>query len=295
MFEMIPSALRLSTPLIFAAMGGLICERVGIATLCLEGVLLVGAFTGAVVNYYTHNPYIACIAAMVLGAITMWLHGVLTTYGKADHIISGIAINMLAMGMTPLLCKYFFGSPTSSAQIPLTEKIPEITLPLVGTQNPLTLLAWALPILLYFLLNKTSWGLHVKASGDSPDAVRTAGISVTKVRMLALIIGGMMVSLGGVYLSIAHSSQFTRDMSAGRGFIALTAVIFGKWKPIPCFFACLLFGFADALQIELQSRSIFGVEVPIQAIQAFPYILTLLVLVGFVGRAKPPLALGKVL
>lgn len=284
MFELFESSLRLSTPLLFAALGGFLCERSGIATICLEGVMLTSAWTAAVVNYYSHDPYLAAVAALFVGAFTMTLHAALVIHGKADQIVSGVAVNLFAAGITPVLNKTFFGSPTNSASIPLNERMPEMFL---------VVLALGVPFLTHFFAYRTGLGLRLVASGDGPEALRTQGVSPERVRYAALFFGGMVVSLGGTYLSIAHASQFTRDMTAGRGFIALAALIFGKWRPLPTLFACLFFGFTDALQIRLQSVSVFGTTFPVQFVQAFPYAVTLIVLIGFMGKARPPLSIGR--
>lgn len=284
MMELLLSTLRLSTPLIFAAMGGFLCERSGVATICLEGVLLTSAWAAATVTYLTHSPYLGAIAALIVGGFTMFIHAFLTVKAKADQIISGVVVNLIAAGMTPLLTKLLFGSPTNTKAIPISERFSSTTL---------TVVACLLPFTLYALIYRTGLGLRLLAAGDGPEALETSGVSSQKVRLWAMSLAGMVIGLGGVYLSTAHASQFTRDMTAGRGYIALTALIFGKWRPIPTFVSCLFFGLADALQIQLQSNAIFGHTFPVQALQAFPYIVTLLVLVGFIGNAKPPLAIGK--
>lgn len=293
MIELLESTLRLSTPLLFAALGGVLCERAGIATICLEGVLLIAAWASATVNFTSHSASLGILAGLGAGALLMAVHAFLTVTAKADAIISGVAVNLLAGGLTPVFCKAMFSSPTNSPSIPLEERLPEIAVPfLAHAISPLLLVAFVSPFLLHFLLYRTGWGMRVLAAGDGPDALTTAGVSVKRVRWSAMILGGLVCSLSGVYLAMAHAGQFTRGMSAGRGFIALAAVIFGKWKPIPTFVACLLFGFADALQIQLQGTIVFGQEFPIQFVQALPYVVTLVVLAGFVGKAKPPLAIS---
>jgi len=284
MMELFSSSLRLATPLIFAALGGFLCERSGIATICLEGVLLTSAWTAATVTYYTQNPYFGAAAAMVIGTLTMLIHAFLTVKTKADQIISGVAVNLLAAGTTPILTKLIFGSPTNTKAIPLNARFDSLSL---------TLVACALPFVIHFVVYRTGWGLRLLAAGDGPEALKTSGVSPERVRIGSMAIAGSIIALGGVYLSIAHASQFTRDMTAGRGFIALTALIFGKWRPLPAFVTCLLFGFTDALQIQLQSSPMFGNTFPVQALQILPYVVTLFVLVGFIGSARPPMAIGK--
>jgi simple sugar transport system permease protein len=198
----------------------------------------------------------------------------------------------------------FFPPPTNTPSLPLEERFQSVAIPflsdlpgvgLLFNQPVFIYLALALPWAVHFFLYKTGRGLRILASGDSPSALQTAGISPRAIRWKTLLIGGALASFGGVYLSIAHASQFTRDMTAGRGFIALTAVIFGKWKPLPTLAACLFFGFFDALQIRLQSEQIAGITFPVQLIQSLPYLAALVILAGFIGKATPPLSIGKTL
>lgn len=284
MLDWLLSSLRLATPLIFAAMGGLFCERAGIATICLEGVMLFAALASAMVAYWTQDPWMGLAAGMVAGTIAMTLHAFLSVTAKSDRIISAVAVNMLAAGITPLACKFFFTSPTNTASLPLDGRLPQV---------PMVIAALILPLLTHFFFKKTSWGNWVFAAGEGPAALETSGVSLKWTRYLALAVGGALASLGGIYMATSHASQFTRDMTSGRGFIALAAIIFGKWKPIPTFLACLFFGLTDSLQIQLQSTKLGGFDVPIQFLQALPYLITLSVLVGFVGQAKPPLAIVK--
>jgi len=292
--EIFASTLRLSTPLLFAALGGLLCERSGVATICLEGVMLVAAFTAASVTALTHNPALGLTVGLIAGSITMALHAFLSITTKADQIVSAVAVNLLAAGITPILSKVLFDSPTNTKSLELADRfLPwELGSPLLDHPT-LVYFALFLPFLLHFVLYRTRLGLRLLAAGDGPEALRTAGVDHRRVRWGALLLGGAIASLGGTYLSIAHASQFTRDMTAGRGFIALTALIFGKWKPVPTLFACLFFGFTDALQIRLQSVAWGGHSIPVQAIQALPYAITLFVLIGFVGKSRPPLAIGQ--
>lgn len=284
MHDLLFSTLRLSTPLLFAAAGGLLCERSGVATICLEGAMLVAAFAAATTDVYTGSPGLSLLVGILAGALMMSMHAILSLYAKADHIISGVAVNLMAAGLTPLFCKILFGSATNTPSIALENRLHGATI--IG-------LGLVVLFLLHFFFKKTAWGLWVHSAGDGPEALETAGVSPRRVRTIALLLGGALAGIGGVYLSISHASGFTRDMTAGRGFIALTALIFGKWKPLNTFFACLFFGLADALQIQFQSTTIFGHEFPVQFIQALPYLLTLFVLVSFVGRARPPAAIGK--
>ncbi len=302
MIELLASSLRLSTPLLFAAMGGLLCERAGIATICLEGILILGAWGAAVVTFYTSDPLLGLFAGVLCGVAGMAVHALLTISTKADPIVSGVAVNMLAAGLTPLLTKALFQSPTNTPSLALSDRFAPVALPYLSSlpvvgilfvQPWLIFLGLALPFAVHRFLYHTGRGLRVLASGDNPEALSTAGVSPAVLRWKMLLVGGAIASLGGVYLSVAHASQFTRDMSAGRGFIALTAVIFGKWRPLPTFAACLFFGFFDALQIRLQGDTTGAIPIPVQFIQVIPYAVALVVLAGFIGKAVPPLSIGK--
>lgn len=284
MLDWIFSAVRLATPLLLAAMGGLLCERSGIATICLEGVMVVSAFTSAAVAAYFQNPWIGFLAGSLAGVLMMSAHGFLSITAKSDRIISSVALNIFAAGITPMACKLFFQSPTNTAALPHQARLPLL---------PIVVLALVLPLVIDRFLKRTRFGNWIFAAGEGPEALETSGVSVKKVRYLGLALGGLICSWGGIYLATSHASQFTRDMTAGRGFIALAALIFGKWRPIPTLFACLFFGLTDSLQIQLQSVSFGSFEIPTQALQALPYAITLLVLVGFVGEAKPPAAITK--
>lgn len=296
MVEILQSSIRLTTPLLFAAMGGMLCERSGVATICLEGAILIGAFFAATIAHATHSPWLALVPAMASGAILMSLHAWLTSKAKADHIISGLVVNLFVAGMTPLLCKWLYDTPTNSPGLALEDRFHEWVIPgleaiSIGPlfhQMPLTLFALLLVLLLPKILFSTRWGLQLTACGEDPETLSTTGVQPLIIRFQALALGGALAALGGAFLSISHASQFTRDMAAGRGYIALTALIFGSWRPWPTAAACFLFGFADAVQIRLQ-----GGGVPIQFIQALPYFTTLVVLVGFARKSRAPAAIGK--
>lgn len=297
MDELLASTLRLAAPMLFAAMGGLLCERAGIATICLEGVLLFSALAAATAAFYLKNPWLGLGAGLLVGTLSMLLHAFLTVTAKADRIISGVAVNILAAGLTPLFCKLFFHSATNTESLPLELRMPSLSIPGLSekselfAQHFLVYVACLLPFLIHFYLYRTRAGNRIYAAGDGPKALETCGVSVARTRYLALALGGLLTSLGGVYLSIGHASQFTREMTAGKGFIALAALIFGKWKPIPTFLSCLFFAFTDAMQIRLQSMQWGSFEMPVQLLQALPYVVTLIVLAGFVGTARPPHAI----
>lgn len=273
------STVRLAAPLVLAAMGGLYSERSGIINIGLEGLMLSGAFTAAAVTHFSGSPWIGLLAGMIAGGLVAMIHGVATVYFGADHVVSGTAINILFLGVPPLLSGALFASSGSTPQLPQNLLMP--TLPVV--------IAFLLVPLTWFILGRTRFGLRLRAVGENPEAAETAGVNVRSIRFWAVVISGVLAAIGGAYLSIGQSSLFTRNMTAGRGFIALAALIFGKWRPLPTLLACLLFGFAEALAIQMQGVS----NIPVQFIQIIPYVLTMVVLAGFIGRSRAPKALGQ--
>jgi ABC-type uncharacterized transport system permease subunit len=272
------SAVRLTTPLLLAALGGLYSERSGVINIALEGLMLAGAFTAATITHYTGNPWVGLAAAILAGVLVALVHGVACIQFKADQVVSGMAINILFLGIPALLSGALFDSTGTTPQLPKAELIPNV---------PIWLAFGLVPVTWYFLY-RTPLGLRLRAVGENPEAADTAGINVAKVRYLAVMVSGALAALGGAYLSIGQSSLFARNMSAGRGFIALAALIFGKWRPVQTMLACLLFGFAEALSIQMQGVS----QIPVQFIQIIPYVLTLVVLAGFIGHSRAPRALG---
>jgi ABC-type uncharacterized transport system permease subunit len=272
------SAVRLTTPLLLAALGGLYSERSGVINIALEGLMLAGAFTAATITHYTGNPWVGLAAAILAGVLVALVHGVACIQFKADQVVSGMAINILFLGIPALLSGALFDSTGTTPQLPKAELIPNV---------PIWLAFGLVPVTWYFLY-RTPFGLRLRAVGENPEAADTAGINVAKVRYLAVMTSGALAALGGAYLSIGQSSLFARNMSAGRGFIALAALIFGKWRPVQTMLACLLFGFAEALSIQMQGVS----QIPVQFIQIIPYVLTLVVLAGFIGHSRAPRALG---
>ncbi len=277
-FGLIYSMIRTSTPLLLAALGGLYSERAGIINIALEGLMLAGAFTGAVVTHYTHNPWIGLVAAIGAGMFIAAIHAVACIQFKADQVVSGMAINILMIGIPALLSGALFESTGATPQVPLQDLLPYA--PVV--------LAFALVPLTWYVLYRTPFGLRLRAVGENPEAADAAGVSVARVRYAGVLLSGALAAIGGAYLSIGQSSLFTRNMTAGRGFIALAALIFGKWRPVQTMLACLLFGFAEALAIQMQGV----VRVPVQFIQIVPYVLTMIVLAGFIGLSRAPRALG---
>lgn len=278
------SALRVSIPLIFAALGGFFSERSGVINIALEGKMLVGAFFGALFAHHFHSPYIGFAGAMLAGAAFSALYALSVIQFRADQIVSGVAMNLFAAGLTPLLCNVFFGATGSSASLELDSRF----------QSAPIFIALVFVFLIHAWSRYTVSGLWHRVAGEEPKALRAAGISVTKIRWLSVLMAGALAGAGGATLSIFLSSSFSRNMTAGRGFIALAALILGKWKPVPTFFACLFFGLTEALQIRLQGYTLpSGSTLPTQIIFAIPYLITLIVLAGWVGSSRSPTALGK--
>ena len=275
---LILSTIHLATPLVLAALGGLYSERSGVINIALEGLMLAGAFTAAAVTHYVGNPWVGLLAAIVAGVLLAGIHAVACISFKADQVVTGTAINILMIGVPAVLSGAFFLSSGSTPQIPKENLIP---------WTPV-ILALLLVIVTYYILYYTPFGLRLRAVGENPEAADAAGISVKRIRYTGVLISGALAAIGGAYLSIGQSSLFTRNMTSGRGFIALAALIFGKWRPIQTMLACLLFGFADALATQMQGV----VDIPVQFIQMIPYVLTMVVLAGFIGLSRAPRALG---
>lgn len=289
--ELLRSTLRLSTPLILAALGGVLSERSGVINIALEGMMLAGAFFGMLGSYLTGNALIGLLVGMTAGMILGFLHAVLTQNLKVNHIVSGVALNILSFGGTTYLLRMIFqhagGSP------PITGLSTWHIGNVLGDQNILSLSVPILVILIALLLFRSPLGLRLRAAGENPSAVAAAGISFRVLRYLAVTCSGILSGLAGVYLSLGQLNMFTEGMSGGRGFIALAAVIFGKWTPWGAAGAALFFGFFDALQMRLQGQAILGHSIPSEFMLILPYALTIIVLAGLVGRAIPPNALGS--
>ncbi len=277
------STIRLSTPLLLAALGGLYSERAGVINIALEGLMLAGAFTAAAVTHYADNSWVGLLAGIAAGVGVASIHAVACIRYRADQVVSGTAINILMLGVPALLSGAFFLSSGSTPQIPKENLMPTV---------PVVLAFLVLVPLTYYVLYYTPFGLRLRAVGENPGAADAAGVSVNRMRYTAVLISGALAGIGGAYLSIGQSSLFTRNMTAGRGFIALAALIFGKWRPVQTMLACLLFGFTDAVATQLQGVKIGGEEIPNQFIQIIPYVLTIIVLAGFIGHARAPRALG---
>ena len=278
------STIRLSTPLILAALGGLFSERSGVINIALEGMMLAGAFTAAAVTYAAGNPYVGLLAGMFAGMLIAAIHAVACIRYKADQVVTGTAINILMIGMPAFLSGAFFLSSGSTPQIPKDNLIP--WLPIV--------IAFLLVPVSWYVLYKTPFGLRLRSVGENPEAADAAGVPVARMRYAGVLLSGVLAGIGGAYLSIGQSSLFTRNMTSGRGFIALAALIFGKWRPFQTLLACLLFGFTEAISIQMQGvvKLPSGDDIPVQFIQMVPYVLTIVVLAGFIGLSRPPRALG---
>jgi len=289
------AALRMATPLIFASMGGIFSERSGVINIGLEGMMLIGAFMGMLVTFYTQNPWIGLIGAMLSGAAVGFIHALASVRYKVDQVVSGTAINIFAVGFTVFMLRTVFGVAGTSPAVP---RIPTVAVPglssipvvgeIIGYQNPMVYIALMLVVLVHIFLFRTVWGLRLRAVGEHPKAADTVGINVFLTRYLAVTTSGALAGLGGAYLAIAHLSRFGDGMTAGRGFIALAAMIFGKWTPFGALGAAILFGFADAVQMRLQE-----IGIPRHFVLMLPYVLTMVALAGFIGRATPPKAIGK--
>lgn len=304
------STIRLSIPLIFTALAGLFSERSGIFDIGLEGKMLSSAFAAACVAYLTGDPWLGLLAGIGISVALSIVHGFASITNRGNQIVSGVAINFIAAGLTIVLGQAWFGQGGRTPQLDKTARFGEIKLPgadalrdtgylgkfyadVISGHNVLTYLAFAAVPISWWILYRTRFGLRLRAVGENPGAVDTAGISVSWLRYRAVICAGILCGFAGTYLAIAQSAAFIKDMSAGKGYIALAALIFAKWKPVPVMFACLLFGFLDAFANFMQGKSVPGIgEVPVQIFQALPYILTCILLAGFIGVAHPPKAGG---
>ncbi|SNZ20693.1 ABC transporter permease [Cohaesibacter gelatinilyticus] len=304
------SALRLSVPLLLACLAGLYSERSGIFDIGLEGKMLGAAFAAGAVAYITSSAWLGLLAAIAVSVGLALVHGYASIAQRGNQIVSGVAINFVAAGLTALLGQAWFSMGGKTPQLPNEARFRPIELPfaeslrdvpiigqfyseLLSGHSLLVYAAIAAVPLTWWILYRTRFGLRLRAVGENPGAVDTAGISVIALRYQAVMITGVLCGIAGSYLSIAQSAGFSKDMTAGKGFIALAALIFAKWKPINALGACFLFGFLDAVAIRAQGTvlPVIG-EVPVQFMQALPYILTVVLLAGFIGKAIPPKAGG---
>lgn len=286
------ATIRQSTPITLGALSGIFSERAGVVNIAIEGMMLSAAFAGFMTNVYTGNLLLSVLVAMLVGGLMGFLHALLSVTFLVDQIISGTVINILAIGLTGYL--YQTGATTKGKFTPI--EIPYLAdIPIIGEvlfmNPPITYTAMAMVFVTAFILFRTTWGLRTRAVGEHPRAADTVGINVHQVRYANVIIGGMIAGLGGAFLTLEAVGSFERLITNGRGFIALAAMIFGKWHPFGAWGAALLFGFTNALQTQLQFSG--GLNIPHEFIGMLPYLLTVLVLAGFVGRSRPPAAIGQ--
>lgn len=287
--------LMYSTPLIFGALGGVISERAGVVNIGIEGMMVIGAFTGAAVGYFTGNPWLGFLAAGLSGSILSALLAVASITFKADQTIAGIAINLIGPGLALFLCRIIFEGTTTSKPVP--KKLPKVfgengssTSILSNLNIDITvIIALLFAAIVWFFLYKTKWGLRIRSVGEHPAAADTLGVNVSLTRYVCVLLSGLFSGFGGASMTLAVVSQFSPTVISGQGFIALAAVIFGKWTPFGAYGACILFGFAQALVIMLGGGN-FAISSEILAM--FPYILTIIVLILFVGRSVAPKADG---
>ena len=305
------SSLRLSVPLIFACLAGLWSERAGIFDIGLEGKMLAAAFASAAAAYASGNAWIGLGAGIVASLAFALAHGFASIEARGNQIVSGAAINLLAAGLTATVGNAWYGQGGRTPQLTLPASryealawpgtgtaggvpvVGPIYRDLVSGHDVLTYAALLAVPLTAFVLYRTRFGLRLRATGENPAAVDTAGVSVRGIRYSGVVIAGVLCGCAGTYLSVGQAAGFLTGMTAGKGFIALAALVFAKWRPWPALLTCLLFGFLDAAAIRLQGTVVAGLgEVPVQAIQALPYLLTVVLLAGFIGRAVPPKAGG---
>lgn len=308
--SLLGSTLRVAAPLMFCALAGLLSERSGVVDIGLEGKMLAAAFAAAAAGALSGQLVWAVLAALAVAVSLSWLHGVACVSHTGDQVVSGVAINIIAAGLTAVLGAAWFHqggqTPPLGDAVRLGTLWPQAVAALQGipwlgavlgqgllSHNALLYLALLMVPAVWFLLWRTRFGLRLRAVGENPAMVEAAGVSVQGMRYAALSLNGLLCGLAGCYLVLAQSASFVPNMTAGRGFMALAALIFGKWRPAGALWACLLFGFLDAVAIRLQGVSLPVVgEVPVQWIQALPYGLTVVLLAGFIGKAVAPKALG---
>lgn len=292
---MLAIAVSRATPLVLGALSGVMSERAGVVNIAIEGTMLAGAFAGFLIGVYTGSLLLAVIGAVLVGALMALLHAVLSIRFLVDQIISGTVINILAVGVTGYFNRQLFmtGAPPGQAVLPPIRLPGLADLPVLGRilfeHKAITFAAMLLVITVHVVLFHTAWGLRLRAVGEHPLAAETVGVSVFRMRYTAVVLAGMLAGLGGAYFTLESVPHFEPLMTNGRGFIALAAMIFGKWTPLGSWGAALLFGVAEALPVTLQIQ---GINVPFQLVGLLPYVLTIVVLAGLIGRAHPPAAIG---
>jgi simple sugar transport system permease protein len=285
----VAQTIRIAIPYLFAAAGGVVAERAGVISLTLEGFMLSGAFAATLGSFYSGSAWVGVLTGIAAGLLFGLLHAVASIRFRADQVVSGIAINLMVIGLTRFFLHLAFDSSSNSPRVAgLTTQVSGENLFWGLMQNPLIWTGLLIIPVVAWVVYRTPFGLRVRAVGEHPEAAETLGVRVPRVRYVAVALSGVLASLGGVYLAL-DQHQFTDGMTAGRGFIALAAIIFGRWDPARAGLACLLFAAAETLQIQLQVAS----AIPSQFIQMIPYVLTIVALAGVVGRAVPPASLGK--
>lgn len=294
---MMGSSLVRATPIALAALCGVICERAAVVNIAIEGTMLLAALTSVVAATVTHNLFVGLIVAVITGALISAIHAVLVIRFKVDQIVSGVALNIFATGLTSFISSRYLqesGNLYNNSgtfeiiSVPLLSKIPIIG-SIFFENGPIVYMMLILVVVIHIMLFYTPWGLRTRAVGEHPKAADTLGINVYLMRYVNVILGGMVAGLGGAYFTIGSVGRFDEIMTAGKGFIGLAAMIFGNWNPIGAFTSSLIFGFADSLQVKMQ---FLGTPIPSEFLAMAPYIVTIIVLTGFVGRATPPAADG---
>jgi general nucleoside transport system permease protein len=303
--ETLSSTIRLSVPLVLACLAGLWSERSGIVDIGLEGKMLSGAFAAATISAVTGSPWVGLLGAILVAVGMALVHGYASINQRGNQVVSGVAINMLASGLAVVLGNQWFKEGGRTPALADSQRflgldflwflkdVPVLGLArIISGHSILTYLAFALVPVSAWALARTRFGLRLRAVGENPHAVDTAGISVAALRYRAVIIAGILCGIAGTFLSTSLSASFVRDMSAGRGFMALAALIFANWRAWPALWACLLFGYLSALGTRLQGIPVLGFEIPVQFINMLPYVMTVVLLAGFIGKSVPPRASG---
>jgi general nucleoside transport system permease protein len=295
---MLSSSLVRATPIALAALCGVISERAAVVNIAIEGIMLLAAEAAVVAGTMSHSLWVGLFVAILTGGIVAGIHALLVIRFKVDQVVSGVAINIFGSGATSFISSRYLEKNIDALNnsgtfqiipIPLLSKIPIIG-PVFFQNNIVVYLMIVLVVVMHIVLFYTPWGLRTRAVGEHPKAADTLGINVYLTRYINVIIGGLIAGLGGAYFTVGSVGRFDQDMTAGKGFIGLAAMIFGNWNPIGAFSSSLIFGFADSLQVKMQ---ILGVNIPSEFLQMAPYIVTMIVLTGLVGRATPPAADGQ--
>lgn len=288
---------RLTTPILLVAMGSIFCERAGIMNVAIEGFMLMGAMTAVIATYYLGSPWLGALSAMLSGLILSLLFAIFVVYIGTDHIVTAVALNVFSLGATSLIFRRIFGAMSRTPDIlglpvwrvPLLGDIP-IAGDILFNQSPLVYLAFASVPAANFFMFHTKWGLNIRAVGETPRAADTVGLNVYRIRLATILVSGLVAGLAGAFLSIGQTTIFQEGMTAGRGYIAYTAIVFGKWNPLGAMAGAIIFGFADALQLRIQA---LGMGIPYQFALMIPYLFTILAIVLAVGRVSWSAAYGQ--